>query len=131
MLTFSSGMPILYPIACLNYFILFWVYKILLTKHYQKTNSFNEELPQFSMFYFKMGVALHLIIAAFMFSNTSIVDGRKIQLVSHFEEFIASYELFNMEDHPLIFRFSQGVGLVYFAFILVLIIAYLCSVFSV
>jgi hypothetical protein len=33
-MTYSSGLPILYPIGCLNYFILYWVYKILLIKHY-------------------------------------------------------------------------------------------------
>ena len=124
-------MPILYPIACMNYFILFWVYKILLTKHYQKTNSFNEELPQFGMFYFKVGVGLHLIVSAFMFTNTSIVDGRKIELVSQFEEFVVQYGVFNSFSHPLVERFSQGVGLVYLAFIIAVILIYFCSVFSV
>jgi hypothetical protein len=40
-LTYSSGIPILYPVAFLNYMILYWVYKILLIKYYRKTVSFN------------------------------------------------------------------------------------------
>jgi hypothetical protein len=33
-MTYSSGMPILYPILSFNYFVLYWVYKLLLLKHY-------------------------------------------------------------------------------------------------
>ena len=40
-LTYSSGLPVLYPVAFLNYLILYWVYKILLIKYYRKTVSFN------------------------------------------------------------------------------------------
>lgn len=44
-LAYSSGMPILYPVACINFFIIYWVYKLLLIKYYRKTVSFNQDLP--------------------------------------------------------------------------------------
>ena len=40
-MTYSAGMPILYPIAALNFTILYWVYKILLIKFYSKSVMFN------------------------------------------------------------------------------------------
>ena len=44
-LAYSSGMPILYPVASVNFFIIYWVYKLLLIKYYRKTVSFNQDLP--------------------------------------------------------------------------------------
>ena len=39
-MTYSAGMPILYPIAALNFAILYWVYKILLIKFYSSFSIF-------------------------------------------------------------------------------------------
>ena len=41
-LCFSAGMPMLYLIAAVNFWIIFIVYKILLVKYYKKTTSFNQ-----------------------------------------------------------------------------------------
>lgn len=40
-MSYSGGMPCLYPIGCLNFFVLYWVYKYLLLKMYCKTTSFD------------------------------------------------------------------------------------------
>jgi hypothetical protein len=40
-MTYSIGLPILYPFAMIFYFILYWVYKFLLLKYYARTNKFN------------------------------------------------------------------------------------------
>jgi hypothetical protein len=45
---YSGGLPILYPFACIFFFILYWVYKGLLLKYYEKTTRFNEQLPLFA-----------------------------------------------------------------------------------
>ena len=34
MMCFSSGMPILYPVAAFNYYVIYWVYKTLIIKFY-------------------------------------------------------------------------------------------------
>jgi hypothetical protein len=44
-MSYSGGLPILYPIGVLNYFILYWVYKGLIIKFYSKSTMFNETLP--------------------------------------------------------------------------------------
>jgi hypothetical protein len=51
-LMFSTGLPILYPFACIFFFVLYWVYKFLLVKYYKKTTRFNEEIPVESLSYF-------------------------------------------------------------------------------
>lgn len=73
-LTFSSGMPILYPIAMVSFMLLYVIYKTLLIKYYTKTTAFNQELPDFAIFYFKIGIFIHVIMAAFIFSNENLLS---------------------------------------------------------
>ena len=73
-LTYSSGIPLLYPIACVFYIILFWVYKFLLLKHYQKTSRFNERLAVLSVSYIKYGLLFHMIVGCFMYTNSRILS---------------------------------------------------------
>jgi len=47
-LMYSTGLPLLYPFAAIFYFVLYWVYKGLLIKYYEKTTRFNEELPLYT-----------------------------------------------------------------------------------
>lgn len=72
-MTYSGGLPILYAIAFLNFFFLYWIYKVLLIKFYQKTIAFNQDLAFASIKYFKIGVFIHLIMTAFMFTNRDIL----------------------------------------------------------
>jgi hypothetical protein len=70
---FSTGLPILYPLACIFYFVLYWVYKFLLLKYYVITNTFNHELPIFSTSYIVPAVYLHIIFGGLMISNSSLL----------------------------------------------------------
>ena len=69
---YSAGAPILYPISCLFYAVLYWVYKVLLLKYYQRTTKFNEELAIYSLGLIKWGIIFHMLMAAFMYSNVQI-----------------------------------------------------------
>lgn len=71
--TYSAGLPMLYPIGCLNFFIIYWVYKTLLVKYYQKTISFNQDLPIYSVRYFKYAIYFHIVMAAFMYTNKGML----------------------------------------------------------
>lgn len=73
-LMYSSGMPILYPIGMMFFFILYWVYKGLLLNYYQKTSRFNEQLPRYVVRYIKFGLIFHLIIGFLMYSNSRILS---------------------------------------------------------
>jgi len=70
---YSTGMPILYPFAAVFYFVLYWVYKFLLLKYYEKTTKFNEELPLYCTHWIKFGVLIHGLIGFMMITNSSLI----------------------------------------------------------
>ena len=78
MLTYSGGLPILYPFACVFFFLLYWIYKTLLLKYYEKTTRFNEEMPLFVTHWIKLGVVFHGLITLFMITNSSLLPTQEI-----------------------------------------------------
>lgn len=56
-------------------FVLYWVYKYLLLKYYQRTSKFNEELAIKSIKFIKYGLMFHMIGAMLMYSNTDLLSG--------------------------------------------------------
>mmetsp|Transcript_1780 Transcript_1780/g.3134 ORF Transcript_1780/g.3134 Transcript_1780/m.3134 type:complete len:279 (-) Transcript_1780:417-1253(-) len=89
-LTFSTGLPILYPFAFLFYLLLFWVYKLLLLKFYQRTNRFNEELPIKSLSYMKVGLILHLLVGGFMVTYSELLPRDSQEQFDGFTESLAA-----------------------------------------
>lgn len=73
-LMYSSGMPILYPIACIFNIVLYWMVKILIFKYYQRTSRFNERLAVESLYYIKYGILYHMLVGAFVYTNPEIVS---------------------------------------------------------
>ena len=71
---YSSGLPVLYPIACIFNVILYWAVKILLLKYHQRTHRFNEQLAIQSIHYIKFGVVVHMIVGAVMFTNDTLLS---------------------------------------------------------
>ena len=71
---YSSGLPILYAVACIFNFVLYWMVKLLLLRYYQRTHKFNEELALESIKYFKFGLFFHIITGAFMYTNSAIIS---------------------------------------------------------
>jgi hypothetical protein len=111
-------MPVLYPVACLNYFILYWVYKALLIKAYQKTSAFNHTLPNMSIGFFKFGIIVHLLLGAVMFTNNQIISSDNEFLKDY--ERAASTEVSMMarlsNNNRIAARFTSGLGILYLNF---------------
>ena len=82
-LTFSAGVPILYIVGFFFQLILYWVYKVLLLKYYKKTVSFNEELAVKAIDLLQIALIFHILIAAFIYSNSSIF-GRSPNIEENF-----------------------------------------------
>lgn len=125
-LVFSSGMPILYGIGFLTYFSQYWIYKYLLVKYYKKTVSFDDQLPISTIFYFRLGIFFHLIVAGFTFTNQSLISSRWNEFESirigdtTYSEMLET--LFG--DNLVLERYSYGIGILYFTFIILIIILY-------
>jgi hypothetical protein len=73
---FSTGIPILYPFAVVMYLGVYWVYKFLLIKFYQKTTKFNYNLPVYTTQYIKIGVFFHILIGGLMVTNNDIIPSK-------------------------------------------------------
>jgi hypothetical protein len=71
--TYSAGMPILYPIATLYFFISYWVEKLLVLRFYKKPVLFNGFLSQGIVYWFKYILCAHIVFAYLMFSNAQIL----------------------------------------------------------
>ena len=72
-LMYSTGLPLLYPFAAIFYFVLYWVYKGLLIKYYEKTTRFNEELPLYTTQWIKLGLIFHGIVGGLMMTNSELM----------------------------------------------------------
>mmetsp|Transcript_28135 Transcript_28135/g.42560 ORF Transcript_28135/g.42560 Transcript_28135/m.42560 type:complete len:228 (-) Transcript_28135:280-963(-) len=120
---FSSGLPVLYPIACLFNIAIFWVYKTLLLKFYQRTIKFNEGLATHTIGYIKYGILFHMIIGGLMYSNSSILSSENEKYVHSLTQWVGfSY----FED-----RFISAYSIIYLAGFTILIILYVFKNFVV
>ena len=70
---YSSGLPVLYPFACVFYFANYWMYKMLLLKYYSTTRNFNEDLALYSAQYLWYALSIHVVTVFVMLSNPTIL----------------------------------------------------------
>ena len=124
-MTHSSGMPVLYIIGFINYFLTYWIYKILLVKHYSKTVAFNEDLPLLSINYIRIGIGFHLIEGAVVFSNSKIISDAQIDyfkgIQTNLDTTLTGVDKVAHLDQNYFDRFSKGIGMMYFIFTLMII----------
>lgn len=66
---YSSGMPLLYGLAFLFYFLTYSFNKFLILKFYRKSFNFTRAVPQFSNRFLQASLILHLFGALFMLTE--------------------------------------------------------------
>lgn len=124
---YSTGLPILYPFACVFYFVLYWVYKCLLLKFYARTTKFNQDIPIKSVQWIKVGIVLHVAIGSIMLSNNRFFPQEK---KDDKETALGKYANLDLgHEHATFFvneyfkRMAKGEqGSIYLAFICLLIV---------
>jgi len=67
---YAPGLPILFPLTALNFFIIYWIDKFLLLRFFKKPKNYDEESILFSVDQMKYAFLFHLVIGAFVYSNT-------------------------------------------------------------
>lgn len=108
---YSGGLPILYPFASIFFLVLYWVYKFLLIKFYEKTTKFNEQLPMFATQLFKFGIIIHGIVTAVMLTNSKLFpDDPKELIFAQYTQYIPGrfhkgYAIFYVFFYACIFIF--------------------------
>ena len=70
---YSTGMPILYLFGAIFFTLLYWIYKFLLLKYYQRTSRFNAGLPINATSWMRAALLLHIIVGGLMVTNSSIL----------------------------------------------------------
>jgi hypothetical protein len=68
-LMYGLGVPLLFPIAALAYFILYSLERILTAYFYQLPPTFDDKLTKNSMNTLRWAAVLHLFVGYWMLSN--------------------------------------------------------------
>ena len=68
-ITYSSGMPVLYLVGIIFFIMTYAMNKLLLFKFYQKSLTLNRVVPLKSMEFLSTGIFMHMIIGCFMLTN--------------------------------------------------------------
>jgi hypothetical protein len=69
---YSGGMPLMNVLCFLSMFLLFWVDKFLILRHYKRPPLYNELLHQRAMTYLPYAVIFHCGFALYMYGATDI-----------------------------------------------------------
>ena len=128
---YSAGCPALYVIAIVNFIVCYWVYKLLLVKHYQKSTEFDENFCMHTISYFKISIMWHVAVSLLMFTNFHTIQSSRIPEQYRTKAYEYSSDLF--KDNPEMLaialsiqkRFQEPIGFIYVCFIIFLFICYL------
>lgn len=71
---YSPALPVLFVIAVINFFIIFWVDKYLLLRFYHSPKNYNEESIMFSLGEMKFSFLFHFLIGLLVYSNERIIS---------------------------------------------------------
>lgn len=72
LITYSSGMPVLYIVGAVFFGLTYKVNKLVIIKFYQRTLSLNRVVPQYSMKFLSIVLFIHIIVGLFMLTNPSL-----------------------------------------------------------
>ena len=90
-LFYSSGIPILYPMAAVFFFITYFTDKWLLLRYYRKPPKFNCYLARKTLVWFKYIIVMHVIGGILMYSNSSILPYQEDNERKSLSELLDSY----------------------------------------
>ena len=71
---YSSGLPIMYPIAFICFFVTYWVDKYLLLSFYRRPIKFGKYLAKRTLGYYKFVLFLHIFGFLLMYGHTPILQ---------------------------------------------------------
>lgn len=73
---YSSGIPILYPIAAGYFLVGYWADKVLLFRLNRKPPAFDQRLCMRSLRWYKFILVMHVLMGIVMYSNSSICPSK-------------------------------------------------------
>ena len=77
---YSSGMPILYPVATVGLFLMYWLDKLVLVRWSKRPLPYTLELCDYSVHLMQYSLIPHFILGFFMFSNQAIFSSNETKV---------------------------------------------------
>jgi len=71
---YSGGLPILYPIASIYFFVTYWTDKWLLTKYYKEPPQYSAKMVKEIANSFKFCIVLHCVVTYLMYKDPQIME---------------------------------------------------------
>ena len=119
-MTFSAGMPALYPIAAAFYIVYYIVYHCLFLRYYSKTATFNQDLPLYSLRYIYLALVLHLVFGLTMLTNEKFIPAVKADAFGNYAESLM--EAYGLAENSKLSGVSYSMhSMIYCAFLLLCI----------
>ena len=88
-MTFGPGLPIMYLIAMVYFFVTYWVDKAMMIYYEQKPVFLDEQLAISITKWYKVGILFHLVLGVLMFSNANILpSGERAKSMPRFQEYL-------------------------------------------
>ena len=78
-MTFSTTMPMLYGMAFLFYFLKFYLDKYLVLGFHRRPHTFDEQLSQEQVWYFKWPIIMHVVFSIASLSSNQMFFEAKLQ----------------------------------------------------
>ncbi len=135
---YSSGMPLLYLVGVVQFYIMYWVDKFLFIRVYRKPPSYGIELASIARNVIVYSIILHLCFGFYMFSNSAIftyeedflyLDWVKDQFEDDLSSIISSNNYLSvqriMQTHTLIYII--GAALILLIFIIAEMVGACCK----
>jgi len=88
---YSTGIPILIPIAVAQFFFTYWLDKFLFTNFYQQPPQYSSNVASISSKLCELGIGVHLVFAVWIISRDEIFNTGAQDKHERVEEFAAVY----------------------------------------
>lgn len=74
---YNIGMPVLFLIGSINFFMMYWIDKWLLLRFHKTPRNYDERTINFSLKYMKLAFLFHAVIGYLMISNKNVLTQNK------------------------------------------------------
>ena len=131
-ITFCSGIFILNALVFIFLAAVFFTHKLLILKHHQKSQVFNEDIPLMSLLFLKLAILLHIIVAFIWFTegdkliihNFEFIKEMRLSILSFwYKESMVSHSQYGFGQ-----KLSSNIGFIYALFIQLLVLAFLLKI---
>ena len=77
-MTYSSGLPMLYFISFISFFITYWTDKCLVLRYFRKTEGLNKDLSKTVINWLPLSLVLHGMFGITIFSYPNILKSEAL-----------------------------------------------------